>query len=87
MVSRKLILKINQIQNNHQKTNIKLSSLINILFSKLIGMQNYKLFHNHFSIIQNKKVQNITKIKIENFAERVKTENKQENNNTERLKK
>ena len=50
-------------------------------------MQNYKLFHNHFSIIQNKKVQNITKIKIENIAERVKTENNQENNNTERLKK
>ena len=84
---KKIILKINQIQNNQQKTNIKLSSLINILFSKLMGIQNYKLFHSHFSIIQNKKVQNITKIKKENIPERVKTENNQENNNTERLKK
>ena len=80
-----IILKINQIQNNQQKTNIKLSSLISILFSKLLGTQNYKIFHNHFSIIHNKKVQNITKIKKENIPERIKTENNQENNNTERL--
>ena len=84
---KKIILKINQIQNNQQKTNIKLSSLINILYSKLIGIQNHKIFHSHFSIIQNKKVQNLTKIKKENITERVKTENNQENNNTERLKK
>ena len=84
---KKIILKINQIQNNQQKTNIKLSSLINILYSKLIGIQNHKIFHSHFSIIQNKKVQNLTKIKKENISERVKTENNQENNNTERLKK
>ena len=77
-----IILKINQIQNNQQKTNIKLSSLISILFSKLLGIQNYKIFHNHFSIIHNKKVQNITKIKKENIPERIKTENNQENNNT-----
>ena len=72
-----IILKINQIQNNQQKTNIKLSSLISILFSKLFGNKNYKLFHNHFSIIQNKKVQNKNN---ENFLERIKTEE----NHTER---
>ena len=53
-----IIFKINQIQNNQQKTNNKLSSLISILLSKLIDNKNYKLFHNHFSIIPNKKSQN-----------------------------
>ena len=66
-----IILKINQIQNNQQKTNIKLSSLISILLSKLIGNKTYKLFHNHFSILQNKKAQNKNN---KNFLERVKTE-------------
>ena len=80
-----IILKINQIQNNQQKTNIKLSSLISILISKLIGNKNYKIFHTHFSIINNKKIQNIINIKKENNKERVKTESNKENNNTERL--
>ena len=82
---RSIIQKINQIQNNQQKTNIKLSSLINILLSKLIGSQDYKLFHNHFSIIQNKNNQN-TKIKKDNFAYagRIKTEVNHENK-TERV--
>ena len=80
-----IILKINQIQNNQQKTNIKLSSLISILISKLIGNKNYKIFHTHFSIINNKKIQNIINIKKENNKERVKTESNKENNTTERL--
>ena len=62
-----ILSKINQIQNNQQKTNLKLTSIINLLFSKLINPQNYTLFHQHFSIIQNKKAQNIVKIKKENI--------------------
>ena len=77
-----IFLKISQIQNNQQKTNIKLSSLINILFSKLVGKPNFKLFHTHFSIIHNKKIQNITNIKEGN----IKTDINQENNNPDRAK-
>jgi len=70
-----IILKINQIQNNQRITNNKLSYLINILFSKLIGNKKYKLFHNHFSILQNKKYSNIKKEKqINNSQGRTKTE-------------
>jgi len=75
-----ILLKINQIQNNQLKTNLKLTNLITILFSKFIGSQNYKLFHNHFSIIQTKKIQNILKIKKENINEKkIKTDNNKEN--------
>ena len=80
-----IIFKINQIQHNQQKTNIKLSSLISIVISKLIGSKNYKIFHTHFSIINNKKIQNIINIKKENYQQRIKTESNKENNNTERL--
>ena len=77
-----IILKINQIQNNQQITNNKLSCLISILFSKLIGSKNYKLFHNHFSILPNKKEPNIKKEKQANaFQDRTKTEI----NHTERI--
>jgi hypothetical protein len=75
-----IILKINQIQNNQQKTNIKLSSIINLLLSKLIGNQNYTLFHHHFSIIQNKKNKNIfIKKDINNVIDRIMTDTNQEN--------
>ena len=75
-----ILLKINQIQNNQLKTNLKLTNLITILFSKFIGSQNYKLIHNHFSIIQSKKIQNILKIKKESISEkRIKTDNSKEN--------
>ena len=81
-----IFFKINQIQNNQQKTNIKLSSLISILLSKLIGSQNYKLFHNHFSIIPNKKSQNPKNKKDSIIVTgRIKTEGNQENK-TERIK-
>ena len=80
-----IIFKINQNQHNQQKTNIKLSSLISIVISKLIGSKNYKIFHTHFSIINNKKIQNIINIKKENYNERIKTESNKDNNNTERL--
>lgn len=80
-----ILLKINQIQNNQLKTNLKLTNLITILFSKFIGSQNYKLIHNHFSIIQSKKIQNILKIKKENISEKkIKTDNSKENY-TERI--
>jgi len=80
-----ILLKINQIQNNQLKTNLKLTNLITILFSKFIGSQNYKLIHNHFSIIQSKKIQNILKIKKENISEKkIKTDNNKENY-TERI--
>ena len=75
-----ILLKINQIQNNQLKTNLKLTNLITILFSKFIGSQNYKLIHNHFSIIQSKKIQNILKIKKENISEKkIKTDISKEN--------
>ena len=82
-----IILKINQIQINQQIANNKLSYLINILFSKLIANKNYKLFHNHFSIIQNKKYPNIKKENNDNFFnKRIKTEINQENH-SERITK
>ena len=51
-----IISKITQLQANQQKTNIKLSSLISILLSKLIGIQNYSIISSHFSILKKDKV-------------------------------
>ena len=67
-----ILSKITQLQLNQQKTNLKLSSLINILLSKLIGNQKYTIFHSYFSIIKlNKKEENNNnnKNEIQKFIE------------------
>ena len=81
---KKIILsKISQIQINQQKTNLKLSSLISILFSKLIGSQNYTIFHSNFSILKTNKINNNTnENEIQKFIEShmSKESNKDKNN-------
>ena len=69
-----ILSKITQLQLNQQKTNLKLSSLISILLSKLIGNQKYTIFHSYFSIIKlNKKEKaesnNTNKNEIQKFIE------------------
>ena len=73
-----ILSKISQIQINQQKTNLKLSSLISILFSKLIGNQNYTIFHSHFSILK-------TNNEIQKFIEsHMKKESNQDKSNKEK---
>ena len=71
-----ILSKITQLQLNQQKTNIKLSSLISILLSKLIGNQNYTIFHSYFSIIKMNEIEkpeknntNTNKNDIQKFIE------------------
>ena len=53
-----IISKISQLQINQQKTNLKLSSLISILLSKLLKIQNYTISHSNFSILKPNKIVN-----------------------------
>ena len=53
-----IISKISQLQINQQKTNLKLSSLISILLSKLLKIQNYSISHSNFSILKPNKIAN-----------------------------
>ena len=66
---KKILSKISQLQINQQKTNLKLSSLISILLSKLLGNQNFTIFHSHFSILKINKVDNFTKNNNDNDNE------------------
>ena len=47
-----IISKLAQIQTKQQKTNLKLSSLITILLSKLIGIKKYTISSSNFSILK-----------------------------------
>ena len=79
-----ILSKITQLQSNQQKTNHKLSSLISILFSKLIGNQNYSVFHSHFTIFKENKINNNDN-EIEKYIKNnINIESKQTINNTER---
>ena len=79
-----ILSKITQLQYNQQKTNHKLSSLISILFSKLIGNQNYSVFHSHFTIFKENKINNNDN-EIEKYIKNnINIESKQTINNTER---
>ena len=50
--------KISQLQINQQKTNLKLSSIITILFSKLLKIQTYSISYSNFSILKQNKIPN-----------------------------
>ena len=81
-----ILSKISQIQINQQKTNLKLSSLISILFSKLIGNQNYTIFHSHFSILKTNKINaNTNNNEIQKFIEsHMNKESNQDKSNKEK---
>ena len=53
-----IMSKISQLQLNQQKTNLKLSSIITILLSKLVKIQNYAISHSNFSILKPIKIIN-----------------------------
>ena len=70
-----IISKLAQIQTNQQKTNLKLSSLITILLSKLIGIKKYTISSSNFSILKP----NIIPKKIEqNFNAEITNKDKKE---------
>ena len=62
--------KISQLQINQQKTNLKLSSLITILLSKLLKIHTYTISHSNFSILnQNKIIDNNNNNEIKQYIE------------------
>lgn len=69
----KIFFEIKKIHKNIQKTNVKLTSLISIFFSKLIGCQKYKSTNQFFSILSSKKE---TKDDEENKCDLKKSKNK-----------
>lgn len=64
-----LISKITQLQINQQKTNLKLSSLITILLSKLIGIHKYEIISSHFSILNTNKNSSNNSTEIKKYIE------------------
>ena len=61
--------KISQLQINQQKTNLKLSSLITILLSKLLKIQTYSISHSNFSILKPNKIINSNNNEIKRYIE------------------
>ena len=61
--------KISQLQINQQKTNLKLSSLITILLSKLLKIQTYSISHSNFSILKPNKIINSNNNEIKQYIE------------------
>ena len=61
--------KISQLQINQQKTNLKLSSLITILFSKLLKIQTYSISNCNFSILKPNKIINSNNNEIKQYIE------------------
>ena len=78
-----IISKITQLQANQQKTNIKLSSLITILLSKLIGIQKYSIISSHFSILKMDKVIDNNNEINKYIESNLNTESKKTQNNKE----
>ena len=58
-LTKTLINKINLLQKNQQKTNIKLTSLLSILMSRILNKSNNEISHYDFSIKTSKKLKNI----------------------------
>ena len=80
-----IISKITQLQINQQKTNLKLTSLISILLSKLIGDQKYTIFNTSFSIIKAKNNEGNKADEMKQYIDsHLNTESNKDKNKTEK---
>ena len=82
-LTKTLINKINLLQKNQQKTNIKLTSLLSILMSRILNKSNNEISHYDFSIKTSKKLKNIdNNNEYHHIINNYKTKNKSYNNNS-----